>query len=73
MNIKIGSKIYKTTKCKKGRGGYIYTVKIDKPKAGKTVKVYMSNSAGNSRVIKRIVKKTKKKAEETEEEQQTET
>ncbi|MCR4946545.1 MAG: metallophosphoesterase [Lachnospiraceae bacterium] len=72
VNVKIGNKIFKTSKCKKGRGGYVYTVKIDKPKAGKTVKVYMSNSAGNSKVIKRIVKKTKKKAEETEEENQTE-
>ena len=64
VNVKIGKKIYHEAKCRKGRGGYVYTVKIDKPAAGKTVKVYMSNSAGDSKAIKRIVRKGKKKPAE---------
>ena len=67
VNIKIGNKTYKTDKCRKKHRGYVYTVKIDAPEAGKTVRVYMTNSAGKSKTIRRIVRKTKKPEEDSEE------
>lgn len=63
--VKVGKKEYTQTKAvySKKYGGYVYEVKIDKIKPGKTVYIYMENKGGLSKKVKMIVEEKKKDKE----------
>ncbi len=65
--VKVGNTYYRTSKCEfnEKTGKYLYVIKIERVKAGRTIGIYMENESGVGKMLR--VKVQKKAVDETDE------